>query len=147
MSGKKITTMAHRKIREAGGEAHVFAEVANGRTLKDIAEGLGITRPILSAWANHPSRKDALAHARRAAASALAEQGLALVDAVSDPADVPAAKLQSDYRRWMASRLSSEDWGEQRGALVNIQVSDLHLESLRRIRVIEGEGDADADGA
>ena len=138
MAAKPITRAAHAKIKSAGGEGFILAEVSSGRTLKDIAEALGISRPILSAWCNAPARRDGYTRARREAASALAEQGLGIVDAVSDPSDVPAAKLKSDYRRWMASRLGADEWGEARGATIAIQVNTLHLDALRQGgRVIE----------
>ena len=144
MAGKKITTMAHKLIEKAGGEGYVMEQVASGRTLQSIADEVGVSRPILSMWANAAPRKDALAHAKRLAASALAEQGLSIVDSVDDPADVPAAKLKSDYRRWMASRLSSEDWGEQRsGTTGAIQINGLHLDALRQSRVIETDDSSD----
>jgi hypothetical protein len=140
MSGKKITAMAHKLIEKSGGESYVMEQVASGRTLQSIADEIGVSRPLLSMWANAAPRKDALAYAKRQAASALAEQGLSIVDAASDPTDVPAAKLQSDYRRWMASRLSSEDWGEQRSPSV-VVVNALHLGALRQARVIEEDQD------
>jgi hypothetical protein len=136
MASKPITAMAHKLIQKCGGEPYVMEQVASGRTLQSIADEIGVSRPILSMWANAAPRKDALAHAKRLAASALAEQGLSIVDAASDPTDVPAAKLQSDYRRWMASRLSSEEWGEQRGPMVEINLGAHHLDALRN-RVID----------
>ena len=132
MSGKKITAMAHKLIEKCGGEPYVMEQVAAGRTLQAIADEIGVSRPILSMWANAAPRKDALTHAKRLAAGALAEQGLAIVDAASDPTEVPAAKLRSDYRRWMASRLSAEDWGEPRSPTVAIQINSLHADMLRR---------------
>ena len=144
MASKPLTRQAHAKIAAAGGEAFILSEVSSGRTLKDIAEELGITRPILSAWCNAPARKDAYSHARREAASALIEEGLNIADSVSDPSEVPAAKLRSDFRRWMASRLNPDSWGEQqRAPNVAIQINGLHLESLRQLHVIRGEDSAD----
>jgi hypothetical protein len=132
VASKPLTKLAHRLIEKSGGESYVMEQVASGRTLQSIADEIGVSRPILSMWANAAPRKDALAHAKRLAASALAEQGLGIVDAVSDPAEVPAAKLRSDFRKWMASRLSSEEWGDQRGPTVAIQLNALHLDALRQ---------------
>ncbi len=131
MAAKPITRAAHAKIKTAGGEAWVFSQVAEGRTLKALAEELGISRPILSAWCNALPRRDAYTHARRAAADALVEEGLAIADSARDPSEVPAAKLQADFRRWMAGKIDRESWGEQQGALVNIDLGQMHLEALR----------------
>ena len=140
MAAKPITRAAHATIRKAGGEAFVFAQVAEGKTLKSIAEELGITRPILSAWCNAAPRKDAYIHARRAAADTLVEQGLEIADSARDPTEVPAAKLQADYRRWMAGKIDRESWGDQHGALVNIDLGQLHLEALRAANRRNREG-------
>jgi hypothetical protein len=141
MAAKPITRAAHAKIREAGGEMFILTEVSSGHTLKDIAESLGISRPILSAWCNAPARRDAYTRARREAAGSLVEQGLSIVDAVTDPSEVPAAKLQSDFRKWMAARLSSEEWGEQRGPMVEINLGAHHLDALRSRVINPDEGD------
>ena len=140
MAAKPITRAAHAKIRSVGGEAFIFAEVLSGRTLKDIAESLGISRPILSAWCNAPTRRDAYVRARREAAGSLVEEGLAIADSARDPADVPSAKLRSDFRKWMAARMNSDAWGEQRGAAVTVEITALHLDALRQSgRVIKGD--------
>lgn len=137
MAAKPITRAAHAKIRTAGGEAWVFSQVADGRTLKALAEELGISRPMLSAWCNAAPRRDAYTHAKRAAADALVEEGLAITDRVSDPSEVPAAKLQADFRRWMAGKINREAWGDQHGALVNVDLGQLHLEALRQFNAEE----------
>ena len=142
MAGKMITKMAHAAIRKAGGEIFIFDQVASGRSLKDIASDLGISRPILSTWCNNPSRRDAYRQARRAAADALVEEGLAIADGVRDPSEVPGAKLRADFRRWMAARMNADSWGEQRGASIEINLGALHLEALRNHSpVIEADAD------
>ncbi len=142
MAGKMITKMAHATIRKAGGETFIFDQVASGRSLKDIASDLGISRPILSTWCNASIRRDAYRQARRAAADALVEEGLAIADSVREPTEVPGAKLRSDFRRWMAARMNAESWGEGRGPSIEITLGQLHLEALRnRDPVIDGSAD------
>ena len=147
MAGKMITKMAHATIRKAGGENYVFDLVASGRSLKDIAEELGVSRPILSTWCNNPARRESYRQARQAAADSLVEEGLAIADSVREPTEVPGAKLRADFRRWMAARMNAESWGDRTGALVNIDLGRLHIEALRaanrkddeRRQVIEDE--------
>jgi transcriptional regulator with XRE-family HTH domain len=140
MASKHITRIAHTQIEKAGGEDYVFSRVGNGETLTAIAKDLGVSRPLLSEWVNSAPRRDGYTLAKRLAASALAEQGLNIVDAASDPTEVPAAKLQSDYRRWMASRLSSE-WAEQRSPAIAIQINGLHLDALRQRSLMNRDED------
>ncbi len=143
MASRPLTRAAHAKIKAAGGGAFIFAQVAEGKTLKALAEELGISRQVLSTWANQGPRRDALARARREAATALIDEALHLTDSVEpETAAIQKAKLQSDLRRWIAGRLSREDWGDQQGALVNIDLGRLHLEALRnRDPVIDGTAD------
>jgi hypothetical protein len=140
MASRPLTRAAHAKIKAAGGEAWVFAQVAEGKTLKALAAELGISRQVLSTWANKGPRRDMLSHARREAATALVDEALALTDAVEpETAAIQKAKLQSDLRRWIAGRLSREDWGDQQGALVNIDLGKLHIEALRAANRGEGK--------
>ena len=140
MASRPLTRAAHAKIKAAGGEAWVFAQVAEGKSLKALAAELGISRQILSTWANKGPRRDMLSHARREAATALVDEALALTDAVEpETAAIQKAKLQSDLRRWIAGRLSREDWGDQQGALVNIDLGKLHIEALRAANRGEGK--------
>ena len=145
MAGKSITTMAHDAIRNAGGEKYVFDQVASGRSLKALAIELGVSRPILSTWSNAPARRDSYRQARQAAADALVEEGLAIADSARDASEVPAAKLRSDFRKWMAARMNAESWGEQRGALVNIDIGQLHLDALRAANRTDIDGDPGKD--
>lgn len=134
MPSRPITRAAHAAIKAAGGEAFIFAQVSEGKTLKSIAADLGISRQVLSTWANKEPRRDMLARARREAATALVDEALHIADAVpAEPAEIQKAKLQSDLRRWVAGHLSREDWGDQRGPLVNVDVQAIHLESLKRV--------------
>ena len=146
MPGKTITARAHATIRKAGGEPSIFDQVASGRSLKDIAAELGISRPILSAWCNAAIRRESYRQARQAAADALVEEGLAIADGVRDPSEVPGAKLRSDFRRWMAARMNADSWGEPRGASIEINLGALHLEALRNLSPVI-EADADREDA
>ncbi len=143
MASRPLTRAAHAKIKAAGGEAFIFSQVAEGKTLKALAAELGISRQVLSTWANQAPRRDALSRARREAATALIDEALHLTDSVEpETAAIQKAKLQSDLRRWIAGRLSREDWGDQQGALVNIDLGKLHLEALRNHSpVIDGTAD------
>ena len=142
MAAKPITRAAHAKIRQAGGAAYVFGQVAEGRTLKDVAEELGISRQILSTWCNRPERKDALARARQEAAGALMDEALAITDSAEEDAiALQKVRQQADLRKWLAARLSPQHWGDF-GPGVQVNIGQLHLDALRRMNegaVIDGE--------
>lgn len=132
MAARPITRAAHAKIRKAGGEAWVFEEVAGGRTLKDIAQELGISRQILSTWCNRPERRDALSRARQEAAGALMDEALAITDSADeDPNVLQKARQQTDLRKWLAARLAPQQWGDS-GPGVQVSIGQLHLDALRQ---------------
>jgi hypothetical protein len=130
MPGKQITRVSHAKIRKAGGENYVFTRIAGGDTLSRIAVDIGVSRPLLSDWANDAQRRDAYLRARQRQASALVDESLDIVDE-ADPQTVQLAKLRSETRRWMAGKLHREQWGEQSGPQVAIQINNLHAGMLR----------------
>jgi hypothetical protein len=122
------------RLADIGGEERVYELVADGVSLSKVAEMIGAERARLSDWMHgDEARKARLARAREVAAGALIEQGLAIVDEATEPSEVPSAKLRSEYRRWMASRMAPEAWGEQKGPQVAIQINGLHLDALRTL--------------
>lgn len=137
MPGKLKTRQAHTLIEKAGGEDYIYGRVADGATLKQLAEELGISRPILSGWCNHTSRRDAYVSARREAALAHAEEGLAIVDSAT-PETASAAKLRSDYRKYLAAKLDPRTWGDPKAA-VTIDLGQLHLEAVKQIQAEQRE--------
>ena len=130
MPGKQVTRLAHAQIVKAGGESLVFSRVANGETLTAIARDLGVSRPLLSDWANDAQRRDAYIRARQMAADALVDESIEIVDE-ADPQTVQVARLRADTRRWIAGKLHREQWGEREGPTVAIQINNLHSGSLR----------------
>ena len=133
MASKPVTRAAHAKIKAAGGEDYVFAQVAEGRTLKDLAQELGVSRQLLSAWANAPARRDALTHARQEAAGALMDEALAITDgAEQDPMALQKVKLQSDLRKWLAARMAPGTWSMD-SPQVQLTIQQLHLEAVKQV--------------
>jgi len=129
-----------QKIKETGGDEWLLEQVEAGRTLASIAEEIGITRPKLNGYLREPARRDRYARAQEAAASALVDQSLEIVDG-AEPQTVQVAKLRADTRRWIAGKLHREQWGEQQGPSINIDLGGLHIDALRQASraIIEGE--------
>lgn len=132
MAGSPKKRALAAAIEGVGGEAALLDLVATGAPVSSIARQLDVSRGMLSQWLNSdPDRKAKYAQAREAAADSLVDQGLEIVDAASVQ-ETQLAKLRSDYRRWMASRLNAGTWGEQRGPLVAISAENLHIQALTK---------------
>jgi hypothetical protein len=74
--------------------------------------------------------------AQRDAGFAHAEAGLEILDGVPATAsreEVALAKERSGYRKWLASKLDKETFGDTPLAQINIPLSfgDLHLQAMR----------------
>jgi hypothetical protein len=90
--------------------------VSNGCGLKSAAEKVGIPRRSARAWeASVPEFAAALGAARREYLEDLAEELVALADAVencTDTARVQAQRLRIDTRRWVLRKLRPERYGD-----------------------------------
>jgi hypothetical protein len=80
-----------------------------------FARRLDVSRQVVSGLLNSDDHREALRTARKEAASGLAEESLKIADGAT-PESVHVAKLQTDVRRWMASKWDSQVYGEQRRA-------------------------------
>jgi transcriptional regulator with XRE-family HTH domain len=132
MAGQPKKREGLKAITAAGGQSSILARVAEGMTLKALAVEVGVSRQFLSTWCNADTRRDAYARARREAALSHAEDGLRIVDGAT-PETAQVAKLQSDFRRWMATRMDPSAWAETKSAQVNIDLGRLHLEAVKEI--------------
>lgn len=95
----------------------------------------------LRRWADQDENRQAVAQARARAADAKAEGAVdRATDLVRDVAlglrdknDIAAAKLASDMDKWIAGVWNRDKYGEQTQAGVTINVTSLHLDSLRTL--------------
>jgi len=138
MAGKRQTRTAMQVLDTFPAEA-VYEWVAQGEGMNSIADRLGIARTGVHAWMNRPEHVENIARARKVKASAMVEEAMAIADNAS-PEDVPKAKLRTDIRRWVASKLDRDTWGDDRGPQVAIQINGLHVDSLR-VRNLDTEQD------
>ena len=142
MAGRPKRRAMVATIKAAGGVDAILQAVANGKSLAAVARDIQVDRARLSDYLNKDEgTKSRLARARVAAAGALVDESLDIVDD-ADPSTVQVAKLRADTRKWIASRLDRATWGEDRGPTVAIQINGLHLDALRQGgRVLEHDGD------
>jgi hypothetical protein len=135
MAGFPMRRALEKKIEDLGGIEFVSSHIAEGMTIGRLAEFIECSRPMLSFWINQTEdRKNAVLSARRLKAEKLAEDALDIADYAdgSSSSAVNKARLQVDTRKWMASKLDPENFGEKSMEL-NISVGDLHLQALKHM--------------
>lgn len=106
--------------------------LSEGKTQAEVYRALGVSKMSWYDWLATPEGRDVLARARTRASDRMAEESLTIADTTA-PEDVQVAKLRIDTRKWLASKWNAGTYGEQRGPLVNINLSSLHAGSLRKI--------------
>lgn len=132
MAGKPKTKAALTALEKLGIET-IAAKIADGATTAAIAKAAGVSRPVLSAFLNRAENADAYARARETRAARHAERIEELADMVEQgEIDTNAARVSIDARKWIAARMDARNWGEQKGATVNINLGSLHSDSLRK---------------
>ena len=140
MAGFPMRRALEKKIEELGGIEFVTAHIAQGMTIGRLAEFIECSRPMLSFWINHTDeRRDAVLAARKLKAEKLAEEALEIADEADETSNsgVNKARLQVDTRKWMASKLDPENYGDTAKTQVNISLGDLHLQALKHMGKVE----------
>jgi predicted transcriptional regulator len=133
MAGRPITKAANAALEKLGIDA-LCEKIGEGMTTAEIAKAAGVSRPILSAFLNRAEHADSYRRARETRAANHAERIEQLANEVeAGTIDTNAARVSIDARKWVASRLDAGRWGDSKAPLVNIQLTDLHLGSLRRV--------------
>ena len=132
---KKKTDLA--KLETLGRDA-VGDLLEQGKSLTDVCKALAVSKRALTDWLDAPEQSGLLSRARARAADNLASETLAIADQAT-PEEATVARLRTDVRRWLAGKWAPSVYGEQKGALVNISLTGLHGESLRKITAQEIE--------
>ena len=139
MAGQKILSAQVRYLNEVG-EDKVFELITTGSTLKEIWDKYNCGSRGFYKWLRQvEGRKARYYEARRQAADFLADEILDIADSDLDPQQANLAKLRIDSRKWWASRVSPEKWGDKKSPALQINLNDMHLEALKNISVIEHE--------
>jgi hypothetical protein len=91
--------------------------VAEGESLRTIGEMRGMpSRRTVRGWLNaHPEFEREYEVARRERTDNLVDESIEIADSITgctDPAAVQAARLRIDTRRWLASKLLPERFGD-----------------------------------
>ena len=140
MPGQPKTKAMIKQLDEIG-EERLFEDLMLGMTATQMKKKWKIGNRSFYKWLTlSEGRKYRYDKARKAGADALAEETLAIADDPNlTPEEVKLASLKIDTRKWLASRINSENWGSKNDPTVNISIADMHMEALKAIRpVIEG---------
>ena len=135
MASNPIETQMWASIEKMGGIDRIIERVAEGESLKLIAEELGISRSFLSWKVNKvPGVKERLVQARKSRADKWAEEAIEIADNVdADPNQINKARLRIDSRKWLAGVDDPDRFGTKQ-TQVNISLGGLHLDALRKVQ-------------
>lgn len=122
----------NKKIHAFGGEAMVFDHISQGKTVDSVIKALGVSIGGFYKWIDRDAKRgELLTRARTRGGQSLAEQTLEIADSAT-PQEAQVAKLRVDTRRWLASKMAPDDYGDKQQPLVNIDLGSMALDALRK---------------
>lgn len=129
--------VANKAVHAFGGEDAILESIASGCTISALCKVLGVAVTTFDRWVDRggEARRSAYAQARARAAQSLAEETIDIADAATVQ-EVQLARLRSDNRWRMASKLNPEVYGDKQQPLINIDLGSMALDALRK-RVID----------
>ena len=137
MAGRALRKRILADIAKQGGADYLFDQLASGKTLTKLAAGYECSREYLSKSIHAiPEYASAVTKARQAAADALVEEGLDMVDALggnSSTSEIAATREKVQWRKFMAGSYNQERYGNRPQTSVTISISDMHLDALRKV--------------
>ena len=140
MAGKQITRGAGKRL-DAYGEEKIFDLYLRYRDVRKLLRNLP---PEVGSMSNGPfyewlkadttqGRWNRWQSVKQIIAADLVEEGLTIVDDADD-GSVPAARLRSEYRRWIAERYDRAAYGKPDAQVnVAIGVGDDFLAGLKAV--------------
>lgn len=134
---RKEATDVNKKIHAFGGEVAIVDKLSAGETVLGLARTLGISHTAFYDWVDRGggARAAALARARTRGGQSLAEETLEIADTAT-PQEAQVAKLRVDTRRWLASKMAPDDYGDKQQPLVNIDLGSMALDALRKRSIV-----------
>jgi hypothetical protein len=122
----------NKKIHAFGGESMVFDHISQGKTVDSVIKALGVSIGGFYKWIDRDAKRgELLMRARTRGGQSLAEQTLDIADSAT-PQEAQVAKLRVDTRRWLASKMAPDDYGDKQQPLVNIDLGSMALDALRK---------------
>lgn len=132
MSGNKTTRK--EMVRLDLVEMDVFDDIAAGMTVLNVRKKYGCSHRIFYTWIDKvPGRRDDYLFARKSFADHIAEETISIADSSIDPGDAQINKVRIDARRWLASKVAPEQYGEKSAPAISINLQSEHLQALKDI--------------
>lgn len=126
--GQPVRQILLDAIELDGGWPTILHRIASGETVSSLANSYGVSRPFFSWMLKiHVPREEVVA-ARRASAEAYAEECLQISDTELDDR---RARVRIDTRKWFASKLDPQTYGDKATTQIQVNVADLHLQAVR----------------
>ena len=137
---KQEASQVNKKIHAFGGEVAILDRLSQGDTVWGVARALGISHTAFYEWVDRggEARAAALARARARGGQSLAEETIEIADSAS-PQEAQVAKLRVDTRRWLASKMDPDTYGDKQQPLVNIDLGSMALDALRKRSITNTE--------
>ncbi len=136
MPGSPIMRKRMRELDKLG-EAFLFDQLAAGKTMSKLVGDMHLSKRVWYKWLHAAEgRYERYQAARKQWADQLAEETLDIADGAEDAHDAQVRRLRIDTRKWLASRVSPESWGDtRRDPLLTINIQDQHLGALRELSI------------
>ena len=101
-----------------------------------ICVALGISKKALTEWMELPEQEGFLSRVRARAADHLVGQMIEIADE-TEIEEVNKARLRVQTRQWVAERWNPAAYAQSKTPSVQVNLSGMRLDALRRIEVIE----------
>lgn len=135
----------NKKIHAFGGEAMIFDHLAQGKTVDSLIKVLGVSIGGFYKWVEKDAKRgELLTRARTRGGQSLAEQTLDIADSAT-PQEAQVAKLRVDTRRWLASKMAPDEYGDRQQPLVSINMGEMALDALRKRTVVLDQVDMNTE--
>ena len=135
----------NKKIHAFGGDAMMFDHLAQGKTVDSLIKLLGISIGGFYKWVEKDAKRgELLIRARTRGGQSLAEQTLDIADSAT-PQEAQVAKLRVDTRRWLASKMAPDEFGDRQQPLVSINLGEMALDALRKRTIVLNPIDVNTD--
>ena len=101
-----------------------------------ICVALGISKKALTEWMALPEQEGFISRVRARAADNLVGQMIEIADE-SEIEEVNKARLRVQTRQWVAERWNPAAYAQSKTPSVQVNLSGMRLDALRRIEVVE----------
>jgi len=101
-----------------------------------ICVALGVSKKALSEWMSKPEQEGFLSRVRARAADNLVGQMIEIADE-TEIEEVNKARLRVQTRQWVAERWNPAAYAQNKMPSVQVNLSGMRLDALRRIEVVE----------